>query len=153
MPLKKACQPYKACCPFHHEKTPSFAVYPEGHWRCFGACATGGDVFSFVMKMENLAFPEALERLAARAGVTLRERTLDDVAKQGRRERLLGALRAATDFFHLQLSRSSTAAEARGYLQARGFGTNDAHRFELGWAPDTVDGPGRSSRPRGLQRG
>ena len=66
---------YRAICPFHTEKTPSFFVFPERQsWRCFGACATGGDVFSFLMRIENLDFSEALKRLAQRAGVNLAEK-------------------------------------------------------------------------------
>src|SRR3972149_2892907 len=70
--LQRSGRSYKANFPFHQEKTPSFHVFPDRQtWRCFGACATGGDVFSYVMKAENLEFPEALRRLAQRAGVTL----------------------------------------------------------------------------------
>src|SRR5262245_22301575 len=72
VPLKKTGRNYKACCPFHAEKTPSFTVDPaRGTWHCFGACGTGGDVFSFVMRAENTDFRGALELLARRAGVAL----------------------------------------------------------------------------------
>ena len=72
VPLKKSGRYYKASCPFHHEKTASFFVFPDsGAWRCFGACGTGGDVISFVQKRENLDFREALRLLAERAGVDL----------------------------------------------------------------------------------
>ncbi len=71
-PLKKAGSQYKGICPFHTEKTPSFYVYPDqGSWHCYGACSTGGDVFSFLMKKENLEFAEAAEILAREAGVDL----------------------------------------------------------------------------------
>ena len=70
--LTKSGRTFRGLCPFHSEKHPSFFVYPEqGSWHCFGACATGGDVFSFIMKKENIDFGEALRLLAERAGVSL----------------------------------------------------------------------------------
>ncbi|MFN2183794.1 MAG: CHC2 zinc finger domain-containing protein, partial [Anaerolineae bacterium] len=76
VPLKKAGRNYKGLCPFHAEKTPSFVVFPDsGTWHCFGACGTGGDVFSFIMQQENLDFGEALQTLARRAGVELESRS------------------------------------------------------------------------------
>ena len=74
VPLQRSGRSYKASCPFHQEKTPSFYVFPDRQtWRCFGACATGGDIFSFVMRAENLEFAQALKRLAEQAGVSLPE--------------------------------------------------------------------------------
>jgi DNA primase catalytic core len=73
VPLKKAGRSYKGACPFHSEKTPSFVVFPHtGTWHCFGACGTGGDLFTFIMKRENVDFGEALQLMARRAGVELK---------------------------------------------------------------------------------
>ena len=75
VPLQKSGRSYKANCPFHQEKTPSFHVFPDRQtWRCFGACASGGDVFSFVMRAENLEFGDALKRLSEQSGVADRLR-------------------------------------------------------------------------------
>jgi DNA primase len=84
-PLQKAGRNYKGLCPFHSEKTPSFIVFPEtGTWHCFGACSTGGDAFTFVMRRENMDFSEALRFLAERTGVQLTP--LDDVELEARDE-------------------------------------------------------------------
>ncbi|MFH1140990.1 MAG: CHC2 zinc finger domain-containing protein, partial [Chloroflexota bacterium] len=73
--LRKAGRSYHALCPFHTERTPSFVVFPERQsWRCFGACATGGDVLSFVMRMEKMSFADTVKLLAQRAGVALPQR-------------------------------------------------------------------------------
>lgn len=138
--LKKAGRTFKGLCPFHGEKTPSFVVYPdEGRWHCFGGCSTGGDAFEFVMKIENLDFRGALEFLARRAGVALEPPSPRLKQRQDRRGRLRAALEAAGDFYHRQLvgSGSGTGGEtARAYLAGRGFGSDEATAFGLGWAPD-----------------
>ena len=99
--LRKAGRNFKAPCPFHNEKTPSFVVNPERQtWHCFGACGTGGDAFSFVMKREGLEFGEALRTLAEKVGVTLETR---DKKAESKTSRLLEANKAAAAFFHHQL--------------------------------------------------
>ncbi len=138
--LKKAGRTYKALCPFHQEKTPSFVVNPErGTWHCFGACGTGGDVFSFVMRAENLDFRGALEFLARRAGVALETPSPAAEARQRQRDRLQAALAAAAAFYHRQLMRAGEAETARAYLKQRAFSSDTARQFELGWAPASWD--------------
>ena len=90
VPLQKAGRNFKANCPFHNEKTPSFVVYPErGTWHCFGACGEGGDVFSFIQRADNLTFSETLSRLAERAGVTMPEtRRQDETERKAERRTL-----------------------------------------------------------------
>ena len=126
----------KGLCPFHEEKTPSFNVTPSrGLYFCF-SCQEGGDVISFIEKIENLAFADAVERLAARAGIELRYEQGGHVPgrEQGQRRRLLDAHRAAAEFFSERL-RSPDARHARAFLSERGFSTADAERFGTGYAP------------------
>ena len=135
--LKRAGRSYKGLCPFHDEKTPSFIVFPDsGNWRCFGACAVGGDAFDFVMRRENLDFRATLELLARRVGVELEAPTPAAAERKDRRERLFEASAAAAELFHGQLMRSADGEPARAYLRERGFGIDAAQAFGLGWAPD-----------------
>src|SRR5919201_934819 len=102
--LKKAGSTYKGLCPFHGEKTPSFVVTPaRDSWHCFG-CGLGGDVFSFVMQRDGVAFPEALRTLAAKAGVEIDERTKREDAH---RARLREVLETAIAFYHQVLTSTS----------------------------------------------
>ncbi|MCB0215317.1 MAG: DNA primase [Caldilineae bacterium] len=135
--LKRAGRSYKGLCPFHDEKTPSFIVFPDsGNWRCFGACAVGGDAFDFVMRRENLDFRATLELLAQRVGVVLEAPTPAAAERKDRRERLFEATAAAAELFQSQLMRSADGEPARAYLRERGFGIDAAQAFGLGWAPD-----------------
>jgi DNA primase len=134
--LRKAGTTYKGLCPFHGEKTPSFVVTPaRDSWHCFG-CGEGGDIFSFVMKRESLTFPEALKRLAARAGIEVDERTSREDA---RKARLREVLEQAIAFYHVVLTQSKTGAPALEYLHGRGFTDETIERFQLGWAPSGWD--------------
>ena len=134
--LKKAGTTYKGLCPFHGEKTPSFVVTPaRDSWHCFG-CGEGGDIFSFVMRREGLSFPEALKRLAAKAGIEVDERTSREDA---RRARLREVLEQAIAFYHAVLTQSRTGASALEYLHHRGFTDETIQRFQLGWAPEGWD--------------
>ena len=135
--LRRAGRSYKGLCPFHTEKTPSFTVTPDRQiWHCFG-CSKGGDVFSFVMELDKLTFPEALRALADRAGIDLpkQERGPGDEVF----DKLYQANALARDFFRANLAHAS-AAKARAYLAARGFEEPWISRFEVGWAPEGWDG-------------
>ena len=134
--LKKAGTTYKGLCPFHGEKTPSFVVTPAREsWHCFG-CGEGGDIFSFVMKRDSLSFPEALKRLAARAGIEIDERTSREDAHKAR---LREVLENAIAFYHAVLTQSKTGAPALEYLHGRGFTDETIGKFQLGWAPEGWD--------------
>ena len=138
VPLQRAGRSFKACCPFHQERTPSFVVFPEtGTWRCFGACGIGGDIFSFLMQKENMDFREALQTLAQETGVQLPEETDDRNAQE--RDLLYELNDKAALFFSSQLHRSQEAQPARDYLQRRGINTQVAAQFKLGFAPDSWD--------------
>jgi DNA primase len=141
VPLKKAGRNYKGLCPFHAEKTPSFVVFPEtGTWHCFGACGTGGDVFTFVMKRENVGFGEALTMLARRAGVELEPRSPQETEAERRLDLLRQINQAAVGYFRQRLLQSDEAARARSYLAGRGLSTEILERFQVGYALDRWDG-------------
>ncbi|HET9252452.1 MAG TPA: DNA primase [Candidatus Eisenbacteria bacterium] len=132
VPLRRAGRAWKGLCPFHPEKTPSFTVNPERQiWHCFG-CNRGGDVFSFLMELDKLTFPEALQALADRAGVELPRG--ERGAVDARRDRLHQATSLASDFFQGSL-RTDAGANARAYLAGRGLEPAILERFHVGWAP------------------
>ena len=135
--LQKAGHNYKALCPFHQERTPSFVVFPDTQtWRCFGACGEGGDVFSFVMKAEGWDFSEALRELAKRAGVELKPLTPQQVDQQEAAERLLRIVQEAADFYHDRLLNGRDAEIAREYLRKRGLSQETIEAFQIGYAPN-----------------
>ena len=139
VPLQRAGRNFRANCPFHSERTPSFYVSPDRQtWHCFGACATGGDIFSFVMKREGAEFGEALRILAQRAGVNLVEHRREPQEDE-RRERLLQANELAAAFFHNALLNSKPAQAARAYLASRGLDAETIETFQLGYSPDSWD--------------
>ncbi|MBI2851314.1 MAG: DNA primase [Chloroflexi bacterium] len=132
--LKKAGRNLNALCPFHSEKSPSFFVYPEQQsWHCFGACSTGGDAFSFLMKKEGLDFGEALRQLAQRAGVALPTRVERDTQRDAN-DRLHQINEAAALYFHNLLLNSPAAEKARSYLAGRGLNQKAITDFQLGYA-------------------
>lgn len=137
--LKRRGSSIKGLCPFHQEKTPSFYVVPaKGIFHCFG-CGSTGDAFAFVMKIKGLTFPEAVKELATAAGVTIEERQLTDQERTviRRRATVKEACEEAAEFFHNQLMTSPDAQPARDYLSKRGIAGEVAHRWRLGWAPDS----------------
>ena len=137
VPLKKAGRSFKGLCPFHTEKTPSFCVFPETQtWHCFGACNTGGDVFTFIMRRENLEFSEALSLLAQRAGVALEPRGEVEAAAGKTKERLQKLNVLAAEYFHQLLLSSSEGVKAREYLARRGLSDQTSETFQLGCARD-----------------
>jgi DNA primase len=134
--LKKAGRNFKALCPFHPERVPSFYVFPERQsWHCFGACGTGGDIFSFVMRKEGVDFGEALRILAQKAGVSLT--TKQDEESKGEAERLKRMNEAAAEYYHYLLLRPSAGEGARGYLAQRGISDKTIEEFQLGFSLDS----------------
>jgi DNA primase len=137
--LKKVGNRWTGLCPFHAEKTPSFSVNAEEKlFYCFG-CQAKGDVITFVREIEHVDFVEAVERLAARAGIQLR---YDDAAvghDRQRRSRLTEAIEQAVEFYHQRLLTSPDAGPARHYLRSRGYDGDVVRAFRIGWAPDDWD--------------
>lgn len=134
--LKKAGQNFTGLCPFHVEKTPSFSVNPSKQFfHCFG-CGVGGDVFQFVMKIEGLAFPEALRRLAAKAGVALPEISAAEKESPARLEaaQIYELNEAAAAYFHRNLLERSEGAFCREYLKGRGITAETIKAFSIGFA-------------------
>ncbi len=140
-PLKRAGTEFRAICPFHQEKTPSFFVSPSKQsYYCHG-CGAGGAVFQFLMQYENIDFPEAVRRLASRAGIAIIEDELsaEEENRQSLRKRLLRLHFEATAWFHSNLLRTKAAAHARSYLKSRGINIETARRWQIGYAPNTWD--------------
>lgn len=149
--LQRAGRTYKACCPFHDERTPSFVVFPEtGTWHCFGSCGTGGDAFSFLMKRENLDFKEALQVLAQETGVELSTSQPDQTDR--RRAQLFDINAAAALYFQDILRNHQAAAPARSYLERRGIDRSTEESFQLGFALESWDALGNFLNSRGYGR-
>ena len=134
IPLKKAGRNFKANCPFHGEKTPSFVVSPERQiWHCFG-CGKGGDVYTFLMEYERLEFPEALRTLAKRAGIELKTQEKNsNLATQ--KERLYQINSLTKEFYHYVLTQHPAGKHALEYLKNRGVSDKVIETFRLGFAP------------------
>lgn len=148
-PLKKKGANWMACCPFHQEKTPSFSVNPaKGFYKCFG-CGKGGNAFTFLMEMEGLNFPEAVQRVAEMSGVPLPELVDDRQYEQSKKrkeekkqlsEQVIELNRIALEFWEKELhSNSKQAKAARDYLEGRGISGEVQRQFRIGFSPDAWD--------------
>ena len=137
VPVKQRGRDFWCCCPLHNEKTPSFKIDPALQlWHCFG-CGEGGDVFAFVMKTEDLSFPEAVRRLAERAHIEITESGGRPGEGAGRKARLKAVCAEAAEYYHAQLMRNPgpDASAARSYLAGRGLGGEVPKTWQLGFAP------------------
>ncbi|TSC89937.1 MAG: DNA primase [Parcubacteria group bacterium Gr01-1014_2] len=133
--LQKAGMNFKGLCPFHNEKTPSFMVSPVRQiWHCFGGCNEGGDQFKFIMKIEGVEFSEALQILAKRAGVQLKNFNREKVSEK---HKLYEISELASKFFEKQLGESDSGKKALEYLKSRGLKNETIKEWRLGWAPNT----------------
>src|ERR1700693_5738153 len=140
--LKKSGQNFTGLCPFHQEKSPSFAVHPVKQiYHCFG-CGVGGDVFKFVMELEKSTFPEAVRTVAEKSGIAIpkpRERSPEERRENQQRSALVEMHREAAAFFARQLHESPEGKVAFAYLEDRGLDREAMKRFGLGFAPSSGD--------------
>jgi len=136
IPLKKSGRNFKALCPFHSEKTPSFMVSPERQiWHCFGGCGEGGDIFKFLMKIENLDFGEAVRQLAQKAGVKLTQYQPSEGEKN--KQLLYEINHLAAEFYHFLLTEHILGKRALDYVLGRGIKKESLKLFKIGFAPDS----------------
>ena len=138
VPLQKAGRNFKGLCPFHNEKHPSFFVFPEQQtWHCFGACGSGGDVFSFIMKKEGIEFSQALKLLAQRSGITLSSSKISDRHEDEEKEKSFRINEAAAEYYHHLLLNTKAGEAARSYLSKRKITPEITKEFRLGFSPDS----------------
>ncbi len=149
--LKKTGQNFTGLCPFHQEKTPSFAVHPVRQiYHCFG-CGAGGDVFKFVMELDKCTFPEALRTVAEKCGIPIprpRERSPEERRENQQRGALVEMHQQAAAFFARQLHEAAEGKVAAAYLEDRGLDREAMKRFGLGWAPSSGDALLRQLKPK-----
>src|SRR3989339_520432 len=137
--LKKTGRNFKANCPFHQEKTPSFIVSPERQiWHCFGGCGDGGDIVKFLMKWENITFIEALKELAQKAGVSLKNISFEDKIWR-KRERYFNMNNLTAEFFEYLLNKTKFGEKGIDYLKNRSIKLATVKKFQLGYAPSSWD--------------
>jgi len=148
--LKKVGANWRALCPFHSEKDPSFYVSPSRQiWHCFG-CGAGGDIFKFIMMIEGVEFKEALEILAKKAGIEIKR---EPIQRRTERQRILHICELATKFFEKQLCETKTGKKAKEYLISRKILQNSIKKWRLGYAPDTWRGLSDFLVSKGYKRG
>jgi len=153
-PLKRAGSEFRALCPFHQEKTPSFYVNPaKQSFYCFG-CGAGGSVFQFLMQYENVDFPESVRRLASRAGIPIVEEefSAEEEERLSQRKRLLRLHFEAAEWFHRNLLRTKAADHARAYMKSRGLDIGIAKNWQIGYAPNTWNAFTRWATETGFKR-
>jgi DNA primase len=141
VPLKKKGKNYWGCCPFHHENTPSFSVTPDkGFFYCFG-CQSGGNVFNFLMKVENISFFDAVKILAQKMNIPLpqKEKTPQEIAREREASKLYRANEMAREFFYACLTKTAYGKQAREYLLSRGVTDEVIDSFKIGFAPSSWD--------------
>lgn len=144
VPLKKAGKNYQACCPFHHEKTPSFTVAPDKQfYHCFG-CGEHGNALDFLMKFDGLEFPEAVEELAHMLGLEVPRETSSNPAADARKRAQEASdyeqMERAAKFFTHQLRHHQNSSQVIDYLKGRGISGETVKQFQIGYAPDGWDG-------------
>jgi DNA primase len=141
LPLKRSGVNHQGLCPFHQEKSPSFNVNSARQiFHCFG-CGVGGNVFSFLMRMEGLSFPDAVRRLGEKVGVEVEEEAVspDEIRRREERERILRINEVAGGFYHQMLLADDTGVLGRRYLRQRGYDGETVRAFQLGFAPEGWD--------------
>ena len=154
IPLKRAGRNFRALCPFHHEKTPSFMVSADRQiYHCFG-CGEGGNVFKFLMRYERMEFQEAVRHLAKKAGVELPEiNSQVNAAQKNLTSQICNANELATEFYHQNLMKGPQAQGARAYLIKRGLKEPAVVKFKLGFAAEGWDGLINYLRTRNISLG
>ncbi|GMB00840.1 DNA primase [Pelosinus sp. IPA-1] len=154
VPLKKKGKNYWGCCPFHHENTPSFSVTPEkGFFYCFG-CQSGGNVFNFLMKIENVSFFDAVKMLAQKMNIPLPEKnkTPQELAREREHTKLYRANELAREFFYACLTKTVYGKQAKEYLESRGVTNEVIESFKIGFAPPAWDKLLHAFLERGIEQ-